>query len=273
NAESLLEMPSMTTDLIAKARSRHIYTVAEIARSPPETLAKVLDLAPDKAAGLQKEAEVMLEKLRRRSECRKFMRNHLIPRKGRSYAKIMTTLKEAGVTDLATLASASPETLKKAGVGESEATQLLTEAQVSYNGQVLKEIGIPAISLKKYIAHGIITPEAFCSTPPATLSSLTGMGLSTVHRHVGLVCAYLKKPAPVKLSKQQIERGRKELLAVSGLGATVVTKLFDAGIFDHESLLRADAGQVSTRTGIPVDKIRGYQALIKKKRENAVIRI
>ena len=273
NGESLIEMPSMTTELIAKARSRHIYTVAEIARSPAETLAKTLDLTPDEAARIRLEAEEMLEKLRRRSECRKFMRNNLIPRKGRSYAKIMTTLKEAGVTDLATLTKASPATLHKAGIGESEAQQLLTEAQVSYYGQVLKEIGIPAVSLKKYIAAGIITPEMFCSTPPGTLSGLTGMGLGTVHRHVELVCTFLKKPSPLKLSKLQIERGRKELLAISGLGVTVVAKLFDAGIVDAESLLHADVQKLALETGIAVEKICGYQELIKKKRDNAVIRI
>ena len=273
NTESLSEMPSMTPYLIAKARSRHVYTVAEIARSTPEALAKSLELTPDAALRLRHEAEEMLEKLRRRSECRKFIRNHLIPRKGRSYAKIMTTLKDAGVTDLATLAKAELATLAKAGISDNEAKQLLTEVQVSYNGQVLKEIGIPAVSLKKYLAAGIKTPEQFCSTPPGTISELTGMGLNTVHRHVGIVCTYLNKPSPKKLSKLQIEKGRKELIAISGLGATVVAKLFDAGIVDAESLLHADAQKLALGTGIAVEKIRGYQALIQKKRDNAVIRI
>ena len=95
NAESLTEIPSMNEALMEKARSLHIYTVAEIARSEPERLAKTLELAPDAAQKLKTEAEGVLEKLRRRSECRKFMRNHLIPRKGRSSARIMSALKEA----------------------------------------------------------------------------------------------------------------------------------------------------------------------------------
>ena len=178
----------MTPELLKTARARHLYTVAEIVRSDPDALGKSLELTPDATLRLRHEAEEMLEKLRRRSECRKFMRNHLIPRKGRSYAKIMATLKDDGVTDLATLAQAKPATLHKAGISENEAQQLLNEAQVSYNGQVLKEIGIPAVSLKKYITAGIISPEAFCSTPPETLSKLSGMGIDTVHRHVGMVC-------------------------------------------------------------------------------------
>lgn len=263
----------MTPELLSTARARHLYTVAEIARSDPDTLAKSLELTPDAALQLRHEAEEMLEKLRRRSECRKFMRNHLVPRKGRSYAKIMTALKEAGVTDLATLAQANPAALIKAGISENEAQQLLNEAQVSYNGQVLKEIGIPAVSLKKYVSAGIISLEAFCSTPPETLCKLTGMGIDTVHRHVGMVCTYLDRPAPKKISKLQIERGKKELLAINGLGATVVGKLFVAGIIDADTLLGADAQKLADQTGITPEKIRGYQALIRKKRDNAVIHI
>ena len=273
NTESLSEMPSMTPELLNIVRSRHLYTVAEIARSDPDTLVKSLELTTDAALRLRHEAEEMLEKLRRRSECRKFMRNHLIPRKGRSYAKIMTTLKEAGVIDLASLAQANPATLHKAGISENEAQQLLNEAQISYNGQVLKEIGIPAVSLKKYITAGIISPEAFCSTPPETLSKLTGMGIDTVHRHVGMVCTYLDRPAPKKISKLQVEKGKKELLAINGLGVPVVVKLFAAGIIDADNLLHADAQKLADQTGIIPEKIRGYQALIRKKRENAVIRI
>ena len=103
NTESLTEIPSMNEALLEKARARHIYTVAEIARKEPESLTKALDLAPDAAQKLKIEAEGVLEKLRRRSECRKFMRKHLIPRKGRSYSKIIAALKESGVSDLAGL--------------------------------------------------------------------------------------------------------------------------------------------------------------------------
>ena len=141
--------------------SRHIYTVAEIARSEPERLAKTLELAPDAAQKLKAESVTMLETLRKRSECRKFMRNHLIPKRGRSSARIMSALKEAGVTDLAGLARANLSLLQKAGIGEKEADDILSEARITYSGQILKETGIPAVSLKKYLAAGVGDPDAF----------------------------------------------------------------------------------------------------------------
>ncbi len=150
----------------------------------------------------------MLEKLRRRSECRKFMRNHLIPRKGRSYSKIMAALKESGVTDLADLAKTNPAILQKAGIGETEAHDLLAEARITHNGQILKEIGIPAVSLKKYLAAGILSPEEFCSTPQEEISARTGMSAGTVSRHVGLVCEYLHRPVPGKTRKTARPAGK-----------------------------------------------------------------
>ena len=162
NAESLTEIPSMDEVLLEKARARHIYTVAEIARSEPDALAKTLDLAPGTAQKLKDEAGTVLEKLRRRSECRKFMRNHLIPRKGRSYAKIMGALKESGVTDLASLARASAATLQQAGIGENEARALLTEARITHNGQLLKGIGIPCGEPKKIRRGGYRRPGRVC---------------------------------------------------------------------------------------------------------------
>ncbi len=273
NAESLTEIPSMNETLLEKARSRHIYTVAEISRRTPENLAQVLGLAPDAAQILKYEAEGVLEKLRRRSECRKFMRNHLIPRKGRSYSKIMAALKESGVTDLASLARAEPTTLQKAGVSENEAHDLLAQARVTHNGQVLKEIGIPAVSLKKYFAAGITSPDEFVSTTPENLSKMTGMSTGTINRHVALVSAHLHRPVPVKIPRARIAKGRKELLSIKGLTGAMAEKFAGAGIIDGDSLLAAEAQQLSTTTGIDAEKIRNYQSLLQKKRENAVIRI
>ena len=193
NVESLIEIPSMNETLLEKARAHHIYTVAEIARSEPESLVKVFDISLVAAQKLKSEAGDVLEKLRRRSECRKFMRNHLIPRKGRSYAKIMSTLKEHGVTDLASLAKASPATIQQAGIGENESVALVNEARVTHNSQVLKEIGIPAISLKKYIAAGITGPEDFASHSPENLGKKAGMSVGTSQPAYG---SRLRIPAP-----------------------------------------------------------------------------
>jgi DNA topoisomerase-1 len=273
NRESLEEIPSADKELIDRIQSCHIYTVADLVHSNPEDLAKKLGVPQETAGILVRDAAVVLEKLRRRSECRKFMRDRLIPRKGRSYAKILSALKEAGITDLSRLAQAAPDTLKKAGVSDAETEQLLSDAKTVYHSRILKEIGIPAVSLKKYIAAGIIEPEAFCAQPASALSEKTGMSLSTVQKHVEKVCSYLKKPVPKKYSKLQIERGKKELLALSGLSASMVEKLFKAGIVDGDALLAADPGSVAAESKIPEQKIRDFQKILKRKKDTAIIQL
>ena len=263
----------MNEKLAQKILAQHIYTVAELARSTPESLAKRLDLSPEIAQKLISDAGTMLGKLRRRSECRKFMRDHLIPRKGRSYAKILTALKSAGITELSGLAHADVAMLKAAGIGEEEASQVLVEAKTVYYGQVLKEVGIPAVSLKKYVSAGITSPEAFCDQPHGSLSRLTGMSPATVQRHVELVCTYLKRPVPKKFSKQQIERGKKELLAIKGLDRTTIEKLSRAGIINATLLLEADPAKLAADTGIMAHVIQDFQKAIQKKRDTAVIQI
>jgi DNA topoisomerase-1 len=273
NAESLTEIPSMNEALAQKILAQHIYTVAELARSTPESLARRLDLSPETAQKLIRDAGSVLEKLRRRSECRKFMRDNLIPRKGRSYSKILTALKNAGITELSGLVHADVAMLKAAGIGEEEAVQVLAEAKIVYYGQVLKEIGIPAVSLKKYVAAGITSPEEFCTHSPEALSKLTSMSPATVQRHVGLVCTYLKKPVPKKFTKTQIERGKKELLAIKGLDKAMIEKLSRAGIINATCLLEADPAKLAAETGIMAHVIQDFQKAIRKKRDNAVIEI
>ena len=267
NRESLGEMPSMTPALADTLLARHIYTVAELARSTPEDLAKRLCIPATDAARLVTEAGTMLEKLRRRSECRKFLRDRLIPRKGRSYAKIMEALKGQGITELAALAHAEPGALKNAGIGDAEAAQVLADAKTVYYGQVLREMGIPAVSLKKYLTAGFITPDAFCELKPETLSERTGMSLGTVQKHVALVCKALNKPVPGRVTKAQTGKGRKELLTIKGLSEQTAEKLVLAGVTDKRSLLAADPAAVAAATGIAQKKILDYQTILRKKKE------
>jgi DNA topoisomerase-1 len=138
---------------------------------------------------------------------------------------------------------------------------------------VLKAIGIPAVSLKKYVAAGITSPEAFCDQPPGSLSKLTGMSPATVQRHVELVCTYLKRPVPKKFSNQQLERGKKELLAIKGLDKATIDKLSRAGIINTALLLEADPAKLAAETGIMAHVIQDFQKAIRKKRDNAVIQI
>ncbi len=267
NRESLAEIPSMTPALAENILAHHIYTVAELARSVPEDLAKRLSIPVPDAGRLVTEAGTMLEKLRRRSECRKFLRDRLIPRKGRSYAKIMEALKGQGITELAGLAHAKPECLKNAGIGDAEAGQVLADAKTVYYGQILRGMGIPAVSLKKYLSAGFTTPDAFCELSPETLSERTGMSLGTVQKHVAMVCKALDKPVPKKVSKLQTEKGRKELLTIKGLNQQAAEKLILAGVTDGKSLLAADPNVVAEVSGIPEQKIRDYQTIFKKKKD------
>jgi DNA topoisomerase-1 len=273
NKESLSEITGMTAEMIDAIQKRHIYSVAELARSTPDQLAKRLEISPEAAGQIIAGAGAVLERLRKRTECRKFMRDRLIPRKGRSYAKIQTALRESGIRELADLARADAAVLKAAGIGEQEAEQILAEAKVVYNSQILKEIGVPAVSLKKYIASGIITPDAFCANTPSALSELTGMSLSTVQRHVALVCTYLNKPVPQKVQKPAIERGKKQLLTIKGLTEPMVAKLFHGGITDAESLLLADTKTLAETSGIPEQKIAMFQKILQRKKDTAVIQI
>ena len=99
------------------------------------------------------------------------------------------------------------------------------------------------------------------------------MSADTVFRHTGLVCAYLKRPAPVKISKLQIEKGKKELLAIRGMTEPMIRKLAPAGIYNIESLTRADPGCAAEQSGIPEDTLKNFQALARRRLENAIIEI
>ena len=267
NRESLSEIPSMTPALAENILAHHIYTVAELARSQPEDLAKRLGITAADAGRLVEDAGAMLGKLRRRSECRKFLRDRLIPRKGRSYAKIMDCLKLQGITELAGLANADPAALKTAGIGDAEAGQVLADAKTVYYGQVLRGMGIPAVSLKKYLSAGFTTPDAFCELKPETLSERTGMSLGTVQKHVAMVCRALGRPEPKKAPKLQIERGRKELLTIKGITEQIAEKLILAGVPDGKSLLAADPAVIAKASGIQEQKIQNWQAIFKKKKD------
>ena len=178
-----------------------------------------------------------------------------------------------GITELAGLAHTNAATLKKAGISDAETDQILTEAKTTYYGQVLKEIGIPAVSLKKYLAAGITNPEMFCERTPEVLSKLTGVSPATVQRHVDLVCTALGKPSIKKIPKANAQKGKKELLAVKGITESLVEKLSLAGITTPAALQSADAKKVASNSGIAIVKIKEFQAAIQKKKDTAVIQI
>ena len=273
NRESLGEIPSLTPDLLDRLEQLHIYTASDLARAEAPYLATVLDLPQEKARQIIQDAGKEMEVLRKRSECRKFMRDHIAPRKGRSYATLLKTLSAAGIRDIAGLARADAALLRAAGISEKEADQVIEGARAHSAAQIFREIGIPAPSIRKYIGAGILSADEFCNTQPLQLADKTGISPDTVFRHTVLVCNYLNRPAPKKVSKSQIEKGKKELLAIRGVTESLVRSLFPAGIHDIATLLAADPGDASARSGVPEETVRSCQSLARKRLENAVIEL
>ena len=263
NVEALRMMPSMTDDLMHRLHAHHIYTVSEIAGMQPEELAKTVDTETKEAAQLAREAEDALEVLRRRSELRKFVRKIVPPRKGRSHAKIIKNLLEQGIGDIHALSLADIAAIKKAGIPEATGTELLDAARGLCNERALREAGVPAVSMKKYQAGGVSSPDDLCYLPIPYLASKTGINPETVHKHADMVCRHLGRPAPAKVTRTALERGRKELLAVPGIGEATVERLHLAGIYDAATLREADPEEVSSITGIAKARIRDYISHLK----------
>ena len=273
NRESLSEIPSLTPPLQGRLEALHIYTASDLAKSPHEWLATALDIPTAHAVQLVHGAEAEMILLKKRSECRKFLRNHLTPRKGRSYAAILKVLKEAGISDLAGLAHANAAVLKKAGISEQEAAQVLGEARSVHTMQTFKEIGIPAASIRKYHAAGISSPDDFCTLHPVILAQRSGISPDTVYRHVEMVCSFLKYPVPKKMTKLQLEKSKKELMAIRGMTDAMILPMLQAGVVDTGTLLAADVKTLSASSGIPQEKISDLQTSAKRIKENAIIRI
>ena len=269
NQETMALIPSMNPDLLKDLHRHHIYTVYELAKSSAEEISHMTGLPPDAALRLMAGAEEVLALLRRRSDCRKFVRKHLPPRKGRSPASIMKKLLEAGIEDVNILGTVDISKIRNAGIGEKEAAALQKEAQKISNERLLKDIGIPAVSLKRYQAAGIIAPDDFLLYHPAYISQKVGISPGTVCRHVDLIAAAFNHPRSGRCTKGQIDKGRAELLSVHGLGEATLEKLYRAGIINGATLLAADPEKTSGMTGIAADKIReyqgGYRAITTKK--------
>ena len=263
NVEALRMMPSMTDDLMQRLHAHHIYTVSEIAGMQPGDFVNATGVRTNEAEQVIKEAEAALEVLRRRSELRKFVRKVVPPRKGRSHAKIIKSFLEQGIGDIRALSQAEPAALKKAGIGDAVATELLAAARGLCNERALREAGVPAVSLKKYQTGGVATPDDFCYLPIPYLSSKTGINPETVHKHVDMVCRHLGRPTPAKVTKAALERGRKELLEIPGLGEATVERLYLAGIYDAATLREADPEKVSSITGIPKARLHDYIGYLK----------
>jgi DNA topoisomerase-1 len=150
---------------------------------------------------------------------------------------------------------------------------VLEEARAVYTMQTFRQIGIPPASIRKYHAAGISSPGDFCTVHPLTLSRQSGISLETVYRHADLVCGYLNRPAPRKMTKLQLEKSRKELMAIPEMGGEMILPLLQAGVVDIPGLLAADPKTLSERTGLSQEKISRMQVAAQKIKDNEIIRI
>lgn len=141
----------------------------------------------------------------------------------------------------------------------------------------LREMGIPAVSIRKYREAGIITPDEILGIPPLAIAARTGITPDTVSRHADMVARYMGRPAPAKVTRAQVERGRTELLALRGMNEALVERLHLAGVHNAETMASADPPVLSERLGIPVEKVKGWvesaRQKRKKKRSNDIIEL
>jgi DNA topoisomerase-1 len=269
NKEALFLMASMTPQIHERMLSAHLYTVTDLANATPGRLAGLFGITEDKASEIIGEAEGVLNLLRRRSDCRKLVRRMLVPKRGRSPAKVIKKLQESGINDIASLGTADPALLKKVGIAEKEAESILIEAKMVENERFLKHAGVPAASMKKYFAAGIAAPEDFLSSHPVYISEVTGISLDTVQKHVGLVALAKGKTPPVRYTKTQVAKGREELLSLPGIREEDLLRLRKAGIISGILLLGSDPAVLGERTGISTEKIRRFQAIMQERAKKA----
>ncbi|TAJ44153.1 DNA topoisomerase I [Methanofollis fontis] len=266
NAATLRMMPHMSDVLLDRLHEHHIYTVPEIARMEPTDLAGTLGIEGSAAALLVREAGDVLDLLRKRSEMKKFIRSEIAPRRGRSHAKIVKKLHEDGIDDIAALGSADAAVLKGAGLSEEEIKGLTAKARAIGTEQRLREAGLPAVSIKKYLDAGLSGPEDFAEIHPAYIAMKSGIRVETVCKHAETACAHIGREAPPRVTRKQVEKGRNELLSVPGIGEGTLEKLAFAGIVDAAGLAAADPDEVAARSGLPEAKIRAYIASIRSQK-------
>ncbi len=253
-------IPSMTEEIREKLLSAKIYSAFELGKMEPASLIKVTGLSKKVAETLIADTTEVMALLKRRSECKKFMKQYVPPKRGRSHTKVMTAFTTSGINCIGDIANVSVDVLQKAGLNEEEATTLKTEATLLTSKNKLKEAGVPAASLKKYQEAGFIGPEDLLASHPAYISLKTGVSIETVGKHIALIAEAFKAKPPVKISKKSFEKGREELLALKGLNESMLEQMYLAGIYDLKSLKAITIDSAAKASGISKDKIKQFKA-------------
>ena len=271
NRETLGLLPSMTDALHSRMVAAHLFTVYDIASACVEDLARVLNFPDSEARTLQEEAARALDLLRRRSDCRKFVRALLPPRKGRSPASVIKKLHDAGINDIEGLGLVDRSVLRQAGVGDKEAESLQAEAKKIAAERRLKGIGIPPASLKKYREAGFSRPDDFIAVHPLYLAAKTGISPETAFRHAAAVAQALGKSVPPRVTKAQFEKGRADLMAIRGMTEAAADQLLRAGVYNPDTLHEQEPSVIAARAGLPRDRILAFRASapFKKKKKQS----
>lgn len=262
NTDAFLLFPGMTEAGIRKLNAVHIYTISELISRGPDVLAKNLGLSTSAAEKLIREAEGVLALLKKRTELKKFISAHVAPKRGRGHSKVSAAMISMGVTDVEALSRADPVTLLEAKLSEAEAASLVAKAKTTINISRMKENGVPAITLKKYVNAGFDDPEKFVGVHPAGLSLATGVSVTTICNHQKLVAEKLCRPCPEKISKAAFEEGIAPLRKKADL--ELLTPLALAGVYSPDLLVKADVKTLAKVTGIEEKLIADLQKYSKK---------
>ncbi|HWQ63845.1 MAG TPA: DNA topoisomerase I [Methanospirillum sp.] len=255
-------IPSMTEKIREDLLSAKIYSAFELGKMDPDALMKAIGVTKKIAEQLIKDTLDVMALLKKRSECKKFMKQFVPPKRGRSHTKVMSSFTASGINSIDDLSKVCIEDLKKAGLSEEEANTLKAEAILLTSRNQLKEIGIPTTSLRKYQEAGFIGPEDLLGSHPAYISLKSGVSIDTVGKHVVLVAQALNKEQPVKITKKHLEKGREELLNLKGISEPVIEQLYCAGIIDLKSLSAANPEKAAKISGLSKDKIKQLKAAV-----------
>jgi DNA topoisomerase I len=255
-------IPSMTDKIREDLLSAKIYSAFELGKMDPDSLVKVIKVTKKVALDLIRDTTDVMALLKKRSECKKFMKQFVPPKRGRSHTKVMTAFTASGINSVEDLAMVSVESLKKAGLSEEEANTLKVEAGLLTCKNHLKQIGIPTASLRKYQEAGFIGPEDLLGSHPAYISLKSGVSIETAGKHITLIAQALKKEPPTKLTKKHLEKGREELLQIKGISEAMLEQFYLAGIIDFKSLKTANPEKTAKVSGISKEKIKQFQGAV-----------
>ena len=262
NTDAFLLIPGMTVEGVRRLNDAHVYTISELIALGPDELSKKFGFSPAQAAKYHQDAQAVLVLLKKRTEMKKFISAHVTPKRGRGHSKVSAALISMGVTDIAGLSKADPNDLLAAKLSEAEAESLVSDAKNVVDIARMKEYGVPAITLKKYVAAGFGNPEKFVSVHPAGLSLATGVSVTTIGNHQRLVAEKLCRPCPEKISKTAFEEGIAPLRKKAG--PEILIPLALAGVHTPGILAKADVKTLAKVTGIEEKQIADLQKYARK---------